>query len=474
MQEKQIIFGAPGCGKTTALMEILKKELKDYSPKRIAFVSHTKKGSREGLERAMEKFNFKEEDFPYFKTLHAICFRELRMSRYDMIGKKDYKIFSQAMNMNFIGYYSEEFKHNDDQYLHLYFLKHNNYEMYKKIRDATQIDINVLKHVAHNYNNYKLKFKKYDFTDLLKNVIKKNMDVPVDVAIIDEAQDLTTLQWKVCEQLFRGAKKVYIAGDDDQAIYEWSGADVTYFLNIDGRRRILDTSWRLKTELLTFAKKISAMITERVDKDFHAHAEGGSIKFYNKVSDITFNDDETYFCLARNNCFLTKYSTELRNQLKIFDQKGEPSADPEIVWAINNFEKYKREELSDRDAMAVKKHIKKDVMRLDDLNWYDVFQMQPAVSFYYRQLIQNKVKIHAPKIHINTIHGVKGGEADNVVLLMDVTKVIHKNLYNLTDSEMRCLYVACTRAKSNLHIVYEQTKHSYNDIFKELTDDNNL
>ena len=115
MQEKEIIFGAPGCGKTTYLLNVLDYELKSYIPQRIAYVSFTKKGANEGLHRAMEKFNLDERDFMYFRTLHSICFRELRMSRYDMLSKQDYRRFSKALNMNFVGYYSEEFFGNDDR-----------------------------------------------------------------------------------------------------------------------------------------------------------------------------------------------------------------------------------------------------------------------------------------------------------------------------------------------------------------------
>jgi superfamily I DNA/RNA helicase len=62
---------------------------------------------------------------------------------------------------------------------------------------------------------------------------------------------------------------------------------------------------------------------------------------------------------------------------------------------------------------------------------------------------------------INTIHGVKGGEADNVVIKLDFTKSVRENFENNPDSELRCLYVACTRAKKNLHIVFSNSKNGY-------------
>jgi superfamily I DNA/RNA helicase len=65
-----------------------------------------------------------------------------------------------------------------------------------------------------------------DFTDMLKQFIEEGIAPSFDLMIIDEAQDLTPLQWKFVYKLGEKAKRIYLAGDDDQAIYEWNGADV--------------------------------------------------------------------------------------------------------------------------------------------------------------------------------------------------------------------------------------------------------
>ena len=45
--------------------------------------------------------------------------------------------------------------------------------------------------------------------------------------VLDEAQDLSPLQWQMIDKMlsFPQVEEVTIAGDDDQAIYEWAGAD---------------------------------------------------------------------------------------------------------------------------------------------------------------------------------------------------------------------------------------------------------
>ena len=80
-------------------------------------------------------------------------------------------------------------------------------------------------------NNYKL----YDFNDIINNVLDK---VPeFDVVFIDEAQDLSPLQWKLYDKLKEKSKDVYLAGDDDQAIFAWAGADVNRFIQGTCKRK---------------------------------------------------------------------------------------------------------------------------------------------------------------------------------------------------------------------------------------------
>jgi superfamily I DNA/RNA helicase len=75
--------------------------------------------------------------------------------------------------------------------------------------------------------------------------------------------------------------------------------------------------------------------------------------------------------------------------------------------------------------------------------------------------VQKKVKIRDPKIFVGTIHSVKGAEADNVVVLLDVTRSVMLNIDKHPDTENRVFYVAFTRAKKNLILVNSNSKYSY-------------
>ena len=57
------------------------------------------------------------------------------------------------------------------------------------------------------------------------------------------------------------------------------------------------------------------------------------------------------------------------------------------------------------------------------------------------------------RIQLSTIHGAKGGEADHVILLMDLGPKFTKAYKENPDDVQRMFYVAVTRAKKSLHLV---------------------
>jgi DNA helicase-2/ATP-dependent DNA helicase PcrA len=57
---------------------------------------------------------------------------------------------------------------------------------------------------------------------------------------------------------------------------------------------------------------------------------------------------------------------------------------------------------------------------------------------------------------VSTIHGAKGGEADNVVLFTDLSPAAEAQMNINPDDTHRVFYVGVTRAKQNLFIVEPQ------------------
>ena len=87
--------------------------------------------------------------------------------------------------------------------------------------------------------------------------------------------------------------------------------------------------------------------------------------------------------------------------------------------------------------------------------WYKAFAcLDTETENYIRSMVANKEKnSQTPRITLSTIHAAKGGEADNVLLLPDITKSAVNNNDVNPDELHRLFYVAVTRAKKSLHIL---------------------
>lgn len=69
-----------------------------------------------------------------------------------------------------------------------------------------------------------------DFVDMIEDFVEDGEGPSFDVLIVDEAQDLAPLQWRMVREILApNSKRVYYAGDDDQCIYTWMGVNVKDF-----------------------------------------------------------------------------------------------------------------------------------------------------------------------------------------------------------------------------------------------------
>jgi superfamily I DNA/RNA helicase len=95
--------------------------------------------------------------------------------------------------------------------------------------------------------------------------------------------------------------------------------------------------------------------------------------------------------------------------------------------------------------------------------WFDVLTFSISTRSYYRSLLMHGVKVDdVPKIKVATIHGAKGGQADNVAIITDCWRQSYQDQYS--DDEKRIKYVAVTRTKSALFLIQPSTLKEY--VFK--------
>ena len=100
-----------------------------------------------------------------------------------------------------------------------------------------------------------------------------------------------------------------------------------------------------------------------------------------------------------------------------------------------------------------------------DMIWSEAMDKLPAKDrAYITALLRRGENFNGtPRIVESTIHGSKGGEADNVVLLTDLSPAADSTMRIAPDDLHRVFYVGVTRTRKNLYLVEpEDATRSYN------------
>jgi DNA helicase-2/ATP-dependent DNA helicase PcrA len=491
----QLILGGPGCGKTYTLLDEVEKELKaGVRPNEIAFMAFTRKAANEARSRAMEKFGLSEEDLPYFRTLHSFAFKQLQLTPSQVMSETDFRAVGEVMGLTFgaadvdLGVHTGD----DDGSQRLY-LDQLARLTRRPLRDVCrehkiQIwqDVKMLSEALLNYKNSR---RILDFTDMLERFIEEGECPRFKVVFIDEAQDLSPLQWLVVERIVQNSERVYMAGDDDQAIYEWSGADVKTFLGLQGTPRVLPLSKRLPRIVFNKGGEILSRIKHRFAKEWSPAYEGGTISRYGQHSNIPITDG-TWYMLARNRYLLSPFVDFLRDRGYPYVLLGRSSIDNANTRALLAWEHVRRGDAIKGSAAkglftklrpggiskassAGKAIPESALVTYEDLrahgllvpkdeDWMSAVHMPIKEQAYYRNVRKRgESLLKIPRITVSTIHQVKGGEADHVAISRDVSLRCFEALHRTPDTEHRVFYVAATRAKKSLHIIHPRTNKHY-------------
>ena len=245
-------------------------------------------------------------------------------------------------------------------------------------------------------------------------------------------------------------------------------------------------SHRVPKRVHDIAMNIVSRISHRLPKKWKPRTVEGLLTRHPDFENIDMSQGE-WLVLARTRYMLNELEDTLYQKGLFYKNKFKRSYEQDLYDAIINWEQWRKGTLMNPDQITQMysyispQHADRNQLLLmnkdahyslsdcknkfglsTDSVWYESLDDAPWRKVeYIRKMRSNGEQLNkTPRILLSTIHGVKGGEAQNVVLLTDLSRNTQKGYERYPDDENRLFYVGATRTKEHLHIIEPK------DVFK--------
>lgn len=276
------IIGGPGTGKTRELTRLFSEAVGKYGLDKVAFVSYTRSQVGRGRASASGMLHVRRGQLlDNFKTLHSFSKGQYeedvrvldsrkvnRMSEYlgsdmETVSRgidfmRNSMTGDDAIGANRAGLTTKDFQK----------MK----RFYEKVKEGmSQGSVRTV-----------------DFADMVEDASDNDSGVGIKAAFVDEAQDLSPLQWKAVYTMFSDAEVLYVAGDPNQALYRFAGAVPYYMLEMRSDEMVfLDRSHRCSPNVMAMAEAVWNKMVKKAEMPRPTNNEHGFAVFYPKTGSVS-------------------------------------------------------------------------------------------------------------------------------------------------------------------------------------------
>ncbi len=285
-----LVVAGPGSGKTAVLTLRVGELIKSGVPaQQILVITFTKAAAIEMKER----FNRLWDNSPVtFGTFHSLFWGILQKER----GYKSSDIISGNARTRLLKEAMEKagIETDDANIFNTYSAELSAYcnKSFGEKYVSKYVETENLVKLFNSYEALKAKYKVVDFDDMLLKAhqllvnqpeILKKWQNRFTYFLVDEMQDMNSLQFELIRMLSVGTDNLFCVGDDDQSIYGFRGSDpgiMRDFMEIYPRAQkiILDVNYRNPKNLVKAAGSLMTFNENRFEKEIKATADDGEIK----------------------------------------------------------------------------------------------------------------------------------------------------------------------------------------------------
>jgi superfamily I DNA/RNA helicase len=486
MTKEVNLYGPPGSGKTTRLIQLFIWAAKIVGPDQVAAVTYTKTAADELRLRAAVPLGLPQslpslrKQIPWVDTIHSLKFKLLGLSSKQVATSetflsKDTKV--RGVQQWRDDPYPDDVPTDEDEMVFwIYSVARARMMTFDQLLDSGMVSDTRTRGIMRararyligEYEEWKIENRYMDFDDMLTK--EARLDPPVQVLLADECQDNSPLLWSVLDKWGARMKLRIHAGDPYQAIYSFAGAEPSLFRKREslGKWVTIGNSRRFGEPSAEFAREVLRP----------AFGEDPILRTWRGEGPSAV--DGTELVLARTHNLIQGYRRELIDAgtpFRMYHGKGplqttageayrtlhriregdaiDASQLIDVIKVTQRLPKRTRDQI--QQLQGDRSLSPSEAQRYLGRTPKEVQNLLPNAEYFRAVLVAHGIRglFMTPKLILSTIHGAKGREADRVTLLRSWGTIPAQALTEArgTREEACVAYVAVTRHRQSLQLV---------------------